>query len=86
MTAADPTTPTMDQTWRRTTLAAVKSYRRRRRYLQRGGELFEIASIIPWAKCLRVTLKGQPDACYVLAPEHTAWVRQGPCRRERRAS
>jgi hypothetical protein len=74
-----------DRRFRRTTLAKVKDYRRRRRYLQRGAELVEIKRVRPWGKALHVWLKDMPYAL-VLDPDHVAFVRQGPCRREGRAS
>jgi hypothetical protein len=75
-----------DPRFRRTTLAKVKDYRRRRRYLQRGAELVEIERITPWAKAVRVYLKDIPEAFFVLDPTHFAYVRQGLCRREGRTS
>ena len=67
--------------FRETTLKRVFSYKKRRRYLNRQGQLVEISRIETWAKSYRVYLKGQPDAFLVVAPDYPAFVRQGPCRR-----
>ena len=86
MTRPAPGPAPNDPTFRATTLAKVRDYKRRRRYLQRGAELVEIKRVRPWGKALHVWLKDIPDAFFVLDPDHVAYVRQGPCRRERRAS
>ena len=68
--------------FRQTTLERVAAYRRRRRFLQRGPAMIEIARIEKSSDGYLVYLKGQPDAFLVVPPLYPAFVRQGPCRRK----
>jgi hypothetical protein len=76
-----------DPRFRRTTLAKVARYSRRHRYFQRGCELVEIVGMVPWGKhAYRIWLDGIPEGYFVVDADRTAFVRQGPCRRDGRVS
>lgn len=72
--------------FRQTTLERVAAYRRRRRFLQRGPAMIEIARIEKSSDGYLVYLKGQDSAFYAVPALYPAWVVEGPCRRERKAS
>jgi len=72
-------------TFRQTTVAAVSRYRRRHRYLKLDNRFVEIARITRDQFGYLVYLAGSSE--YLSVPSYyPAWVHEGPCRRERRAS
>lgn len=67
--------PVARDNFKRTTVARVAKYTRRKRYVQRGPQLIEVERIEPWAKNWRVYLRGQPEAFFVVGRDYPAYVR-----------
>ena len=67
--------PVARDNFRRTTVARVAKYTRRKCYVQRGPQLIEVERIEPWAKNWRVYLRGQPEAFFVVGRDYPAYVR-----------